>query len=109
MVARPEPSSTSQTPPAQPPYTNLNGLVVDLDTLQPVKQANVSITDVFGRSLEVPATDAGIFRFENVPPGTATIVASAPGYLQSVTALDIGTVPEVYRRFPLRSKARARP
>ena len=101
VVAVPEPSETL---PAKFNTSNLNGSVVDLDTLQPLKHPYVSITDVFGRTLELYADDAGIFRFENVPPGTATITISAPGYLKSVTALDIEPMTEIEHRFPLRSE-----
>jgi outer membrane protein OmpA-like peptidoglycan-associated protein len=61
----------------------------------------VRITDVLARQLELQVDEVGAFRFENVPPGAATITISAPGYLKSVIHLNVEALQELDQRFPL--------
>jgi outer membrane protein OmpA-like peptidoglycan-associated protein len=74
---------------ALPKVGNILGTLIDADTHQPVPAALVKITDKLNRELELSADSAGAFRFENVPPGTAKIMVTAPGYLVSVTELEV--------------------
>jgi outer membrane protein OmpA-like peptidoglycan-associated protein len=82
-----------------PKVANLNGSAVDATTGLPVAQAKVRIVDVLGRALDLRVDDAGAFRFENVPPGTATITVQAPGYLKSVTQIKVEALKDLDRRF----------
>lgn len=84
-----------------PKIANLDGAAVDATTGVPVQQAKVRIVDVLGRALELRVDDAGAFRFENVPPGTATITVQAPGYLRSVTEIKVEALKDQDRRFGL--------
>lgn len=84
---------------------DLNGWVVDVDTSRPLEHAYVMIIDRKGRILRLHANDAGRFRFENILPGKATITASAPGYLQAVTEIEIQPLAELRASFPLRTQA----
>jgi outer membrane protein OmpA-like peptidoglycan-associated protein len=84
-----------------PKVANLDGVAVDATTGLPVAQAKVRIVDVLGRALELRVDDAGAFRFENVPPGTATLTVQAPGYLRSVTEVKVEALRDLERRFGL--------
>jgi outer membrane protein OmpA-like peptidoglycan-associated protein len=84
-----------------PKVANLDGAAVDATTGVPVPQAKVRIVDVLGRALELRVDDAGAFRFENVPPGTATLTIQAPGYLRSVTEVKVEALRDQDRRFGL--------
>jgi outer membrane protein OmpA-like peptidoglycan-associated protein len=84
-----------------PKVANLDGAAVDATTGLPVAQAKVRIVDVLGRALELRVDDAGAFRFENVPPGTATLTMQAPGYLRSVTEIKVEALRDQERRFGL--------
>jgi outer membrane protein OmpA-like peptidoglycan-associated protein len=81
--------------------SNLNGRVTDTTTSDPIGVASVRITDVLGRELELQVDEVGAFRFENVPPGAATITIRADGYLKSVTRLDVEPLQELDLRFVL--------
>jgi outer membrane protein OmpA-like peptidoglycan-associated protein len=106
-----EPAVAASAPPAPEPVrcelepvpkvSNLNGGAVDATTGLPVPQAKVRIVDVLGRALELHVDDAGAFRFENVPPGTATLTVQAPGYLKSVTQIKVEALKDLERRFGL--------
>jgi outer membrane protein OmpA-like peptidoglycan-associated protein len=74
---------------ALPKVGNVNGTLRDAEANSPVGGAAVKITDKLNRSLSLTSDGAGTFRFENVPPGTVTITAEAPGYLRSVTEIDV--------------------
>ena len=74
---------------AQPKVGNVNGQLRDADTSAAVGGASVKITDKIGRSLSLTADAAGSFRFENVPPGSVTIAAEAPGYLRAVEEIEV--------------------
>jgi outer membrane protein OmpA-like peptidoglycan-associated protein len=84
-----------------PKVSNLNGRVSDNTTSEALGVASVRITDVLGRELELQVDEVGAFRFENVPPGSAVITIQAPGYLKSVTRLDVEPLQELDQRFPL--------
>jgi outer membrane protein OmpA-like peptidoglycan-associated protein len=62
---------------------------VDAVNGSPVGNAKIRITDKLGRSLTLNTDASGPFRFENVPPGTVKLSVEAPGYLTSVTAIDV--------------------
>ncbi len=74
---------------ALPKVGNIQGTLMDAETSQPVGTAKVKITDKLNRELELGADASGAFRFENVPPGAAKISVDAPGYLPSVTELEV--------------------
>lgn len=84
-----------------PKVSNLNGRVTDNFTGEAIGNATVRITDVLGRELELQVDEVGAFRFENVPPGAATITLQAPGYLKSATRLGIEPLQELDQRFVL--------
>ena len=81
--------------------SNLNGRVTDTSTGDAIGTASVKITDVLGRELELQVDEVGAFRFENVPPGAATITIRADGYLKSVTRLGVEPLQELDLRFVL--------
>jgi outer membrane protein OmpA-like peptidoglycan-associated protein len=84
-----------------PKVSNINGRVTDNATGEAIGNATVRITDVLGRELELQVDEVGAFRFENVPPGAATITLMAPGYLKSATRLGIEPLQELDQRFVL--------
>ncbi len=84
-----------------PKVSNINGRVHDNNTGEAIGAASVKITDVLGRELELQVDEVGAFRFENVPPGTSLITIQAPGYLKSVTRLDVEPLQELDQRFTL--------
>src|SRR6185436_177478 len=81
--------------------SNINGRVTDNATGEAIGIASVRITDVLGRELELQVDEVGAFRFENVPPGSATISVQAPGYLRSVTRIGVEPLQELDQRFTL--------
>jgi outer membrane protein OmpA-like peptidoglycan-associated protein len=87
-----------------PKVGNVIGAVVDADKNVPVAQAKVKITDRMNRELELTADAAGAFRFENVPPGPVRITVEAPGYLTSVTELEIQPREDVKARIALNKR-----
>lgn len=84
-----------------PKVSNINGRVSDNTSSEALGSASVRITDVLGRELELQVDEVGAFRFENVPPGSAVITIQAPGYLKSVTRLEVEPLQELDQRFPL--------
>lgn len=84
-----------------PKVSNINGRVNDATSGDAIGVASVKITDVLGRELELQVDEVGAFRFENVPPGAASITIQADGYLKSVTRLDVEPLQELDQRFPL--------
>ena len=89
---------------ALPKVGNVVGAVMDSERSTPVAQAKVKITDRMNRSLELTADAAGAFRFENVPPGPVRITADAPGYLTSVTELEIQPREDVKARISINKR-----
>ncbi|HMJ11599.1 MAG TPA: carboxypeptidase regulatory-like domain-containing protein, partial [Polyangiaceae bacterium] len=87
-----------------PKVGNVVGSVVDAERNAPVAQAKVKITDKLNRELELIADGAGAFRFENVPPGPVRITVEAPGYLTSVTELEIQPREDVKARIALNKR-----
>lgn len=74
---------------ALPKVGNVQGGVRDTESGQGVAGASIKITDKLNRSLTLTADASGSFRFENVPPGTVTITAEAPGYFRNITELEV--------------------
>ena len=74
---------------ALPQVGNVLGATVDAVNGSPVGNAKVRITDKLGRSLTLNTDASGSFRFENVPPGTVKLTVDAPGFLTSVTEIDV--------------------
>lgn len=72
-----------------PRVADVVGLLIDADTGGAVPDATVTITDKLERSLSLDADSQGAFMFQNVPFGTARVLASAPGYLNTVMTVDI--------------------
>lgn len=102
-VAEPLPGVTPITCELEPTpkVSNINGRVQDSGTGEAIGTASVRITDVLGRELELQADEVGAFRFENVPPGASLITVQAPGYLKSVTRLDVEPLQELEQRITL--------
>lgn len=61
----------------------IRGSVYDVDFQVPVAAARVSIV---GTSLATATDDGGTFRFDNVPPGTYTLIVSKAGYERRLVA-----------------------
>ncbi len=89
---------------ALPKVGNVIGAVIDSERNTPVAQAKIKITDRLNRSLELTADASGAFRFENVPPGPVRITAEAPGYLTSVTELEIQPREDVKARISINKR-----
>jgi outer membrane protein OmpA-like peptidoglycan-associated protein len=87
-----------------PKVGNLAGAIVDSEGGAPVGGASVKITDKLGRELELAADAAGSFRFENVPPGPATITVNAAGYLTSVTQFEVKARDELKSRISINKR-----
>ena len=78
-----------------PKVGNIQGSLIDAASSNPVAGAKVKIMDKLGRELELKADAGGAFRFENVPPGTATIRVEADGFLPSITKLEVKSQQDV--------------
>lgn len=72
-----------------PRVANIVGLLVDSVSGGPVADASVTIMDNLNRSLKLSVDKTGSFQFRNVPFGAAFLTASAPGYLSTVTPLNV--------------------
>jgi outer membrane protein OmpA-like peptidoglycan-associated protein len=72
-----------------PRLANVPGVLFDAESGGVIAAAKVKIEDHAGRSLELNANNAGAFRFQNVPFGRVRISVEAPGYLLSVTELEL--------------------
>lgn len=92
---------------ALPKVGNIVGGLVDGENNQPVASASVKITDKLNRELELSADASGTFRFENVPPGAAKITVTAPGYLTSVTELEVKPQEDLKATISLNKKPKA--
>jgi outer membrane protein OmpA-like peptidoglycan-associated protein len=84
-----------------PKVSNLYGNVTDAASGEPVGSAVARITDVLGRGLELRVDDVGAFGFLNIPPGVANLSIVAPGYLRSVTRIEVQPLEEIEKRFVL--------
>lgn len=67
-----------------PRVGNVVLVLVDAETGATVPTASVTITDPLSRSLELQADNQGSLQFNNVPFGTAYLVAQADNYLKTV-------------------------
>ena len=74
---------------AKPKVGNIEGVVLVTEAGTPVADAKVTVTDKLGRSLSLQVDEAGAFRFENVPPGEATVRISAAGYLTTTRVVEV--------------------
>ena len=89
---------------ALPPVGAVDGVLLDSATGVPVPNAQVTITDKLGRSLQLAASAAGEFRFANVPPGMVRLSVAKPGYLPSVIELEIQAQKEEDARIRLNQR-----
>ncbi|MCC6216206.1 MAG: OmpA family protein [Polyangiaceae bacterium] len=89
---------------ALPRVGNVVGGLLDGETNGPVRGGKVKITDKLNRELELDADEYGAFRFERVPPGPVKITVTAPGYLTSVTEIDVRAREDVRASITLNKK-----
>jgi len=114
-AAAPAPSADTETAPTQPfadadgnvlvplncqldelpRIANVTGLLVDSASGGAVPDATVTITDKLNRSLKLDVDAQGSFQFRNVPFGSARLTASAPGYMTTITPINIETRDEL--------------
>lgn len=86
---------------ALPQVGSVLGAVVSATTLAPVPGPVVRITDKLSRHLDLTADTNGAFRFENIPPGTVTLSAGAPGFLPGFVEVEVQAGAEQTARLPL--------
>jgi hypothetical protein len=107
-VPPPNPTATSRPPTATPvppptpvptptplPLGHLKGSVIDSLTNQPVRNA---VVEVVGTGIGTPTESGGFFILNDVPLGSQTVRASAPGYVtqnRNVTVVS-GSNPLIY-------------
>lgn len=72
-----------------PQVATVTGLIVDARSGAPVADAAITVTDKLGRSLKLDVDAEGAFQFRNVPLGAAHLTARAPGYLATVSEINI--------------------
>lgn len=87
-----------------PKVGTVNGVLRDATTTVPIVGAAVTITDEKGRTLTLSSNEAGEFRFENVPAGSATIAVEAEGYLRSVSEFPVEPRETVQARMMLHER-----
>lgn len=80
---------------ALPRVGTIVGHVKDGETMAPVPNATVKLTDAQGKPLQVTADSTGAFRFEGVAPGTAQLEVDADDYLSYVNPTDVKVRQEV--------------
>jgi len=71
--------AAAQIPQPTPPTGSLAGTIVARES--GIAVANALVT-VEGTSISTTATDGGRFRIDGLPPGTVTLVFSAPGFFE---------------------------
>lgn len=79
----------------KPQVGNLAGNVLDASTQEPIAKAQVSVSDVLGRTLALLTNELGAYRFENVIPGQVTVHVQAEDYLPTAVVLEMGSRKEV--------------
>ncbi|HEY3497910.1 MAG TPA: OmpA family protein, partial [Polyangiaceae bacterium] len=89
---------------ALPQLGNVAGTLIDAENQQPVGGARVKIRDGRGRELDLSADGAGMFRFQNVPPGRITIIVEAPGYFGSSNEFVIKALEDTPARIQLNKR-----
>lgn len=97
-----------------PRVGNVVLVLVDADTGATVPTGAVTITDPLNRSLELRADNQGSLQFNNVPFGTAYLVAEADNYLRTVMPVVVDSrddlrVHVVLNRQPKRAAVRLTP
>lgn len=97
-----------------PRVGNVVLVLVDADTGATVPGGTVTITDPLNRSLELRADNQGSLQFNNVPFGTAYLVAEADSYLRTVMPVVVDSrddlrVHVVLNRTPKRPAVRLTP
>jgi outer membrane protein OmpA-like peptidoglycan-associated protein len=65
------------------------GKVKDADGGGAVQSASIKLVDVNGKEYTLGADGQGGFKFDQIPPGTATITVDAADYLAQVQQLDV--------------------
>ncbi len=68
-----------------PDLADVRGVVVD-EAVRPVANATVELA---GHGLNTTTDSQGVFHFDRLPPGLATVRASAPGFLASQATVDL--------------------
>ena len=114
LVPEPKPSSGPKQIQLQceldkmPRVGTLITTMVDSETQAAVGGARVKITDRLGRELVLEGDASGVFRFENISPGTVKLTIEGPGYLPTATELTVKEHEELQSRVPLNRRP-ARP
>ncbi len=73
----------------------LVGHVRDGETMAPVPNATVKLKDAQGKDYQVTADSQGSYRFEAIPPGTATLSVDADEYMSFVAPADVKVRQEI--------------
>ena len=92
---------------ALPRVGTIVGHVRDAETMAPVPNAMVKLTDGKGKVLQVQSDPQGGFRFEGVEPGTANLDVEADEYLVYVAPTEVKVRQEITADAPIRHKPKA--
>lgn len=92
---------------ALPRVGTIVGHVRDAESMAPVPNAMVKLTDGKGKSLQMQSDGQGAFRFEGVEPGTANLDVEADEYLVYVAPAEVQVRQEVTADAAIRHKPKA--
>jgi outer membrane protein OmpA-like peptidoglycan-associated protein len=82
------------------------GTAVDAESGQPVVGAAVTVQDKLGREVDLEADETGSFLVNNAPAGPVKIFVEAPGYLRSMTEVDVEAQKETRTRLSVHKRPR---
>ena len=91
---------------ARPKLGTVVGTAVDAESGQPVVGAAVTVQDKLGREVDLEADETGSFLVNNAPAGPVKIFVEAPGYLRSMTEVDVEAQKETRTRLSVHKRPR---
>lgn len=88
-AAAPEATPDADAPPAAEAPVNLDGVLLELGTREPVVGAAIRVTAADGRTFDTTTGPDGRWELRGVPAGTAAVAAAMPGFDRSERAIEV--------------------
>jgi OmpA-OmpF porin, OOP family len=92
---------------ALPRVGTVTGHVRDSDSSAPVASVPVVLTEPGRRPMQINTDGGGAFKFDGVPPGTATLTIQTDAYLVQVSPAEVKVRQETTVEIPLRPKPKS--
>ncbi|MFO0003266.1 MAG: carboxypeptidase-like regulatory domain-containing protein, partial [bacterium] len=88
-ASAPEATPDEAPPPSAEAPINLDGVLLELGSREPVASAAIRVTTADARTFDTTTGPDGRWSVRGVPPGTATVTAAMPGFDRSERAVEV--------------------